>query len=73
MRDVLDRLVSLARVQVEICQHTEPLRAADTPALRADAGKLRRETGWAPTYSLDETLRDTLEYWRSSSDPREKR
>lgn len=73
MHEVLDRLVSLARVRVEICQHTEPMRATDTPALRADAGKLRCQTGWSPTYSLDQTLRDTLDYWRSFSDASEKR
>jgi GDP-4-dehydro-6-deoxy-D-mannose reductase len=42
------------------------VRAADTAALRADAGKLRRETGWAPALSLEQTLRDTLEFWRKS-------
>ncbi len=73
MHEVLDRLVTLARARVEICQRAEPLRAADTPALRADAGKLRRETGWAPVHSLDETLKDTLEYWRWFSDASEKR
>ena len=73
MREVLDRLVALARAQVEILEQAEPLRAAETPALRADAGKLRRETGWAPSFSLDETLRDTLDYWRSFSDASEKR
>ena len=28
------------------------------------AGKLRRATGWAPVFSLEQTLRDTLEYWQ---------
>ena len=34
-----------------------------------DADKLRRETGWAPEFSLDQTLRDTLEHWRLSLVP----
>jgi nucleoside-diphosphate-sugar epimerase len=35
-------------------------------ALRADSGKLRRETGWEPRFALDQTLKDTLDYWRST-------
>jgi len=26
--------------------------------------KFRDRTGWTPTIPLDQTLRDTLEYWR---------
>jgi GDP-4-dehydro-6-deoxy-D-mannose reductase len=50
-------------------QRPDLLRAADTAAFRANAGKLRRETGWAPAFSLEQTLRDTLEFWRSSLVP----
>ena len=66
MQTILDRLLALSVVQVEVRPQAELLRPTDTAAVRADAGKLRRETGWAPARSLDQTLRDTLEYWRSS-------
>ncbi|OWK46716.1 GDP-mannose 4,6-dehydratase [Fimbriiglobus ruber] len=64
IRDVLDKLVGLARVRVEVRQKIEPGRAADTAITRADTRKLRRVTGWAPRYELDRTLADTLDYWR---------
>jgi GDP-4-dehydro-6-deoxy-D-mannose reductase len=64
MQSVLDRLLGMARVRVEVCQQAAQLRATDTSAIRADAGKIRREIGWSPRISLDQTLHDTLEYWR---------
>jgi GDP-4-dehydro-6-deoxy-D-mannose reductase len=65
MQAVLDRLLALARVKIEVRQAANLMRASDPAALRADATKLRQDTGWAPRYSLDQTLADILEYWRT--------
>jgi GDP-4-dehydro-6-deoxy-D-mannose reductase len=65
METILNRLLSLARVRVDVRQKADQVRATDTSAIRADAGKLRRETGWAPKFGLDQTLTDTLEFWRN--------
>jgi GDP-4-dehydro-6-deoxy-D-mannose reductase len=64
MKDVLDRLLAQARVRVEVRTQAKLMRAAENLHHRGDAGKLRRETGWSPQFSLDQTLADTLEYWR---------
>jgi GDP-4-dehydro-6-deoxy-D-mannose reductase len=65
MQNVLDRLLALGRVKVEVQKRAELMRAVDQPIVRVDASKLRRETGWAPRYSLEQTLADILEYWRT--------
>jgi nucleoside-diphosphate-sugar epimerase len=41
------------------------VRSHDLAVVRVDASKLRRETGWQPRRSLDETLADTLAWWRA--------
>jgi GDP-4-dehydro-6-deoxy-D-mannose reductase len=64
MQSILARLLKLARVRVEVRQQATQVRATETSAIRADAGKLRREIGWAPAFSLDQTLADILDYWR---------
>ena len=64
IREVLDRLLALSRVAVNVEPDPERMRPSDVPRIVADCGKLERETGWAPAYSLDRTLHDTLEYWR---------
>jgi GDP-4-dehydro-6-deoxy-D-mannose reductase len=67
MQEVLERLLALAGLTVELRQRAELVRSTDQAIVRADATKLRRETGWAPRYSLDQTLADTLAYWRTQS------
>jgi GDP-4-dehydro-6-deoxy-D-mannose reductase len=64
MQEVVDRLLALAAVKVEVRRRAELVRPTDQAVVRADASKLRRETGWAPRFTLEQTLADTLEYWR---------
>lgn len=40
----------------------------DVPVLAADVRKLRQATNWKPAYSLDEGLRDTVEWWKDHQD-----
>jgi GDP-4-dehydro-6-deoxy-D-mannose reductase len=62
--DVLDILRAECRVPVEVVPRADRMRPADAGGIVADVGKLRRETGWAPKYSLRQTLADTLDSWR---------
>jgi GDP-4-dehydro-6-deoxy-D-mannose reductase len=65
--DVLARLLALAGRRVEVRQRPELVRKAEVAVVRADATKLRRETGWAPRRALEQTLADTLAWWRGRS------
>lgn len=67
VRDLLDRLLAAAGVEVEIREDRDRVRAADIPALVGDPTKLREATGWRPAIELETTLLDLLEYWRSST------
>jgi GDP-4-dehydro-6-deoxy-D-mannose reductase len=67
MQTVLERLIALSGIAVEVRQQADLLRATDTSFVRANAGKLRRETGWSPRFNLDQTLTDLLSYWRKQS------
>ncbi len=64
MRACLDRLLVLSRVAIAIETDPALIRKVDTAAMQVDIGVLRRATGWAPAYSIDQTLADTLNYWR---------
>jgi GDP-4-dehydro-6-deoxy-D-mannose reductase len=68
MQAVLERLIALAGVAVEVRQTAGLLRATDPLNIRANADKLRRETGWKPRFGLDQTLTDLLAYWREQPD-----
>jgi GDP-4-dehydro-6-deoxy-D-mannose reductase len=67
MRTVLERLLALARVRIEVQQEAGLVRVVETTVVRADASKLRRDTGWTPQFTLEQTLADTLAYWRWSA------
>lgn len=64
IREMLDVLLSLAKVDVEVRPVPERMRPSDVELLVCDPTKFKRRTGWEPTIPFDQTLRDTLEYWR---------
>jgi GDP-4-dehydro-6-deoxy-D-mannose reductase len=55
--DLFARLARLIGVDVRPQPDPSLRRAGDIPHLVGDSTKLRRATGWAPSISLDETLR----------------
>lgn len=68
MQTVLERLIALSGAAVEVRQTANLVRAADAANVRANADKLRHETGWEPRFDLDRTLNDILTYWRKQID-----
>ena len=64
MQEILDRLLSLARLKIEARQRAGLMRAAETHVLRANATRLKSEIGWQPQFTLEQTLLDILNYWR---------
>jgi len=65
MREILRRLIEIARVPVEVREDTARMRPADVPISVGDAAKLRAATGWAPRISLAAALRDVYEEART--------
>ncbi len=55
----------LARVPFEIEYDPERMRPSDTPISFCDATKFKRATGWETEVAFEQTLGDTLEYWRA--------
>jgi GDP-4-dehydro-6-deoxy-D-mannose reductase len=62
--EILDRLLALATTQIDVKIDQERLRPSDTPELLCDTSKLVEKTGWKTTYSIDDTLKNILDYWR---------
>ncbi len=64
IRDLLDRLIELTGVEVEIQEDPERMRPSDVEILLGDASKFRADTGWEPEIPFEQTLMDTVDYWR---------
>lgn len=65
MQEVLERMLALTGLKVELRQKSDLLRPSEPAGVRVDPGKIMRETGWVPRYSLDRTLEDTLRACRA--------
>jgi len=64
MRELLDILLSLARVRVRVDVDPERLRPSDNPIIAGNHDRLTADTGWQPEIPIERTLSDLLEYWR---------
>ena len=64
IRELLERLIKLTDVEVEIREHPDRMRPSDVEILLGDSSKFRADTGWEPQIPFEQTLRDTVEYWR---------
>ena len=65
IQEVLEMLLGMSRIPLQVEPDPARLRPSDVPVVCSDCAKFRAQTGWHTTYTLAESLRDVLEYWRA--------
>lgn len=65
IKEILDKLVALSKSNIKIVEDGSLFRKSDIPILVADNSKFVGLTGWKPEISIDRSLSDILDYWRS--------
>jgi GDP-4-dehydro-6-deoxy-D-mannose reductase len=65
--DLLDALVGLSTIDISVETDPARLRPADVAVIVGDRSRLSEETGWRPTVPIDQTLQDTLDWWREET------
>ncbi len=65
VRELLD--IMLAHTPIKIAEEIDPakIRPSDTPISYADPSKFKRQTGWEPRISFQQTCVDILSDWRT--------
>lgn len=63
---LLNILLEYSRVSIEVRENPEFMRPSDIPILEGSFSKLREDTGWKPKRNIEETLLETLNYWRTN-------
>jgi GDP-4-dehydro-6-deoxy-D-mannose reductase len=55
-----------AEARVEVSRRTDPqrMRLNEPPALRGSHERISKAGGWEPKIPLEQTVRDTLDWWR---------
>jgi len=64
IQSILDTFLSLTDAKVEVKKDSTRMRPSDVLILKGDSTRFRDKTGWKPEIPFEQTLKDTLEYWR---------
>lgn len=64
---ILDTALKLSTVEIAVERDAKRMRASDIPIIEADTTKIYGDTGWKAEIALEQTIEDTLNYWRKRS------
>lgn len=61
---ILEIMKGLAKMEIKIEQDPALRMPADNPELVCDYSKFNKLTSWIPEIPIEQTIKDTLDYWR---------
>lgn len=70
MKDLLEKLLKMAKKPISVADDPKRMRPADILVTVGDNLKFVNLTDWNPIYTIDQTLKDTLDYWRQQFNSR---
>jgi GDP-4-dehydro-6-deoxy-D-mannose reductase len=65
IRTLLETLLSYSHTEIQVERDPERYRPVDVPVVYGSARKFHERTGWQPQIPFEQTLQDTLTYWRA--------
>ena len=63
---ILDTALSFAKLPIEVRQDPTRMRASDIPIIEPDVSRIAADTGWSAEITMEQTVEDTLGYWRNN-------
>lgn len=64
IESILQMIIKHAKCAIEVVVDAEKLRPVDVPVIEADTTKLYDCTGWVPEIMLEQTIQQTLDFYR---------
>lgn len=64
IRKLLDMIISMSSAEIKVEIDQNKIRPVDVPIIEADISKLTKLTGWKPQIPIEQTILETLNYWR---------
>ncbi|MCQ2491253.1 MAG: GDP-mannose 4,6-dehydratase [Ruminococcus sp.] len=61
---ILDTALSFSDTEISVTNDPARMRASDTPLIEPDVSLVHGDTGWKAEITMEQTSRDTLDYWR---------
>lgn len=65
IKDVLNVLLGFSRIEIEVEVNTDLFRPLEVPIFVGSPRKLTTAVGWKPTIPFEQSLKETLTWWRS--------
>lgn len=65
IKDILDTFLSLTDKKIKVEYDVAKSRPLDIPDVYCDVTRFHAVTGWKPEIPFEQTLKDTLDYWRN--------
>jgi len=69
IQHLLDMLLAASTAPIRVERDPERMRPVDYPIVTGDASLFHARTGWRPQFAFEQTVQDTLDYWRSQVAP----
>jgi GDP-4-dehydro-6-deoxy-D-mannose reductase len=63
IQELLDMAIRLSGVKAEVRPMKNLMRPSDEKIIFGSTDKIRKQTGWKPTRSIEQTIGSMLEYW----------
>lgn len=63
--DILAGLLAQTKVNIKVITDPALIRPIDVMDIYGSNDKIKKDTGWQPAIDLEQTLRETLDYWRA--------
>jgi GDP-4-dehydro-6-deoxy-D-mannose reductase len=65
IQHILNTLIKISGIDVEVIKDPDRYRPLETPVIYGNNTKIKRETGWQPSISLEKSLSDAYNEWRA--------
>jgi GDP-4-dehydro-6-deoxy-D-mannose reductase len=63
MSELLDKAIRLSGVKAEVRPVAHLMRPSDERIIFGNTQKIRKDTGWKPLMTLDQTMKSMIDYW----------
>lgn len=64
---ILDTALSFANADIQVKTDPKRMRASDIPIIEPDVSRIFADTSWKAEISVEQTIKDTLDYWREEN------
>jgi GDP-4-dehydro-6-deoxy-D-mannose reductase len=67
VQSILDMALSMSECDIKVSRDPDKMRASDIPIIEPDVSLIFSDTGWKAEISMEQTIKDTLDYWRNKN------